>query len=82
MFDIRDPYRPREVAYFNPPAQTGENQRLQGSEHATGPLGGSGAGQLTADWCSSPPAWVHGQLWVSCQDNGFMVLGFSGGVRP
>jgi hypothetical protein len=33
---------------------------------------------LTADWCSSPPRFVGSdQLWVSCQDNGFMALRFT-----
>jgi hypothetical protein len=39
---------------------------------------GFGPADLTADWCSSPPRFVGtDQLWVSCQDNGFMVLRFT-----
>jgi hypothetical protein len=79
VFDIHDPSAPREIAYFNPPAQTG-NAQLQSSEHGTGPLGvssGGGPAKLTADWCSSPPRFVGDQLWVTCQDNGFMVLRFT-----
>jgi hypothetical protein len=71
VFDIRDPFSPREIAYFNPPAQTGKNTQLQGSEHAVG------GGELTADWCSSPPRFVGNQLWVTCQDNGFLALRFT-----
>jgi hypothetical protein len=37
---------------------------------------------LYADWCSSPPRFVGDQLWVTCQDNGFMVLKFTNGVYP
>ncbi len=37
---------------------------------------------LSTDWCSSPPRFVNGQLWVTCQDNGFMVLKFNNGVYP
>jgi hypothetical protein len=37
---------------------------------------------LYADWCSSPPRFVDDQLWVTCQDNGFMVLTFTNGVYP
>jgi len=46
-------------------------------------LKASGASaNLTADWCSSPPQFVNGQLWVSCNDNGFMTLKFTHGVYP
>lgn len=76
VFDVRDLTRPREVAYYNPPAQVGREQELRGSEHAWGPASRGGATvSLTADWCSSPPRFVGSdQLWVTCQDNGFMVL--------
>jgi len=101
VFDIRDPLKVREIAYFNPPAQTGKNALLPGSDHAVSPalssikdgtvvdpamlqaLKASGASaNLTADWCSSPPQFVNGQLWVSCNDNGFMTLKFTHGVYP
>jgi hypothetical protein len=78
VFDIRNIFHPVEIAYFNPPAQTGKNSQLTDSNHATG---GSNT-QLTADWCSSPPAFVGSELWVTCQDNGFMVLRFAQGVLP
>lgn len=80
VFDIRDPMKPREIAYFNPPAQTGKNLELAGSEHANS----NPANELTADWCSSPPRFVaeRGELWLSCQDNGFMTLGFTNGSWP
>lgn len=80
VFDIRDPARPRETGYFNPPAQTGLEGRLLGSEHASGPASRGGVTvALTADWCSSPPRFVGAdQLWVSCQDNGFLALRLRG----
>jgi hypothetical protein len=77
VFDIRDPRRPREVAYFNPPAQTGRAAELQSSEHPK-----HDPEFMTADWCSSPPRFVGDQLWVTCQDNGFMALRFTNGVWP
>ncbi|MGH3717033.1 MAG: LVIVD repeat-containing protein [Micromonosporaceae bacterium] len=78
VFDIRQVTTPREIAYFNPPAQTGRNAQLESSEHAGGPLGGA----LTADWCSSPPRFVGDQLWVTCQDNGFLALRFTNRAYP
>ncbi len=97
VFDVADPLDPREIAYFNPGAQTGRNAELAGSEHATGFLvtqasnasdfrdagpgviaGGGAQANLNADWCSSPPRFVgRNQLWVSCQDNGFLALRFT-----
>lgn len=34
VFDIREPLKVREIAYFNPPAQVGKQLQLRGSEHA------------------------------------------------
>ncbi len=62
----------------------GKRALLTGSEHAQGGVGGgpTGSTNLTADSCSSPPRFVGSTLWVTCQDNGFMVLRFTNGVYP
>ncbi|WP_063065265.1 LVIVD repeat-containing protein [Nocardia violaceofusca] len=38
VFDVRDPFRVHEIAYFNPPARTGQNLQLWNSPHALGSL--------------------------------------------
>ena len=77
VFDIRDPVRPKEIAYFNP---AGTRTRTPGSNHNR--AGGWVSGG--PDWCS---AQVHldakrGLLWTTCQDNGVLVLKFREGVWP
>lgn len=80
VFDIRNPISPREIAYYNPPAQVGKAGQLPGSEHASG---GAAEADMSADWCSSPPRFVTpDQLWVTCQDNGFMTLRFTNDAYP
>ncbi|MFZ2528528.1 MAG: hypothetical protein WAX14_12870 [Rhodococcus sp. (in: high G+C Gram-positive bacteria)] len=37
-------------------------------------------GDLSTDWCFSPPEWRGNELWVSCSDNGFMTLRLSDDV--
>ncbi len=77
VYDIRDPLRPKEIAYYNPAGTTdaskGSNHTLLGNWVPGGP-----------DWCS---AQVHldrarGTLWTTCQDNGFLMLKFTNGVWP
>jgi hypothetical protein len=81
VFDIRNPAAPKEFAYFNPPAQADKKMQLQGSEHNS-PLAGQNA-DFSTDWCSSPPVFKpNNQLWVVCQDNGFMALEFAPGSYP
>jgi hypothetical protein len=86
VFDIRDPVHPREIAYFNPPAQVRKHGKLPGSEHDGGP-NNSQPPNMTADWCSSQIRFFHApggswELWAQCQDNGFMALKFTNGVFP
>ncbi len=77
VFDIRDPIRPREIAYYNPPGtptpSPGSNHNRAGGYVAGGP-----------DWCN---AQVHmdaeqGTLWTTCQDNGLLSLKFTHNAWP
>jgi hypothetical protein len=77
VFDIRDPYNPREIAYYKPPAV------------GAAPRPGSNLAQnvpvRTADWASSNTRFVNvrgeEQLWITSQDNGFQVLRFTKPIR-
>lgn len=81
VFDIRDPLAAKEIAYYNPPAQSEKKAQLAGSEHASSALGFTA--DLSTDWCSSPPRFVGSdQIWVTCQDNGFMALKFTNEAYP
>jgi hypothetical protein len=76
-FDIRNPERPREIAYYNPGPTTGT---LAGSNHfnrnqrqPTGP-----------DWCASRVDFdfQRKQIMTMCQDAGMLVLQFVDGTWP
>jgi hypothetical protein len=77
VFDIRDPARPKEIAYYNPAGTTtpspGSNHVSINQWRAGGP-----------DWCT---AQIHldadkGTLWTTCQDNGLLTLKFTHGAWP
>jgi hypothetical protein len=82
VFDIRNPRRPKEIAYYNP---AGKTTASPGSNHLTTSQYVPGG----PDWCS---AQVHlrisedhgrqGMLWTTCQDNGLLTLKFENGVWP
>jgi hypothetical protein len=84
VFDIRDPYHPSEIAYYNP---AGETTVSPGSNHTVGNNFVPGG----PDWCSAQThlridedAWGHrqGYLWSTCQDNGVLVMRFENHVWP
>src|SRR5262249_2421857 len=77
VFDIRDPIRPREIAYYN---AAGTTTASPGSGHVRD--GGWVAGG--PDWCT---AQIHldadtGTVWSSCMDNGFLMLKFTHNAWP
>lgn len=93
LFDVRDPMRPAELGYYNPPAQVGKERQLTNSAHAAAVYApnvldpntfgvqtvvDSLSPEMNTDWCSSPPEFRPGNtLWVTCQDNGFMILRYT-----
>jgi hypothetical protein len=68
VFDIRDPYHPHEVAYFNAP--TTDSAVLQV------PFGGN--------WAMSSPAFVpeRKEIWYTDGLNGFWVVRVTNGMWP
>jgi len=85
VFDIRDPYHPKEIAYYNPPANP-----ANANTSPTGlfpPLAGAYDTDPTADWASSGVRWYHAadgswQLWTQTQENGVQILKFTNGGYP
>ncbi len=77
VFDIRDPARPKEIAYYNPPsaatAQAGSSHAVFGQWKAGGP-----------DWCASRLDFDYAkkQIVTMCQDNGLVVLQFAPNTWP
>jgi len=82
VFDIRNPRRPKEIAYYNPAGETtassGSNHTIRNNFVPGGP-----------DWCSaqthlriSEDHGRQGTLWTTCQDNGLLMLKFENGVWP
>jgi hypothetical protein len=73
VFDIRDPYRPREIAYYKPPASS---TTLPGSSALY-----SRRPSRYTDWTSSNVRW-HQQgsdlyLWFTSHNNGFQIVRFT-----
>lgn len=73
IFDIRDPHRPREIAYYNPPQVPrphGSNSNLlTGVDPA-------------ADWASANVRIKrNGEIWFTTQNNGFQIVRLSKPLR-
>jgi hypothetical protein len=79
VFDIRNPERPREIAYFNPPGAT---TAVPGSNHHE--FGGTNAVGGKPDWCASRLDFDFERktLTTMCQDNGLIVLRFTNNSWP
>jgi hypothetical protein len=77
VFDIRDPYHPREVAYYKPPAQ--RTKFLPGSN-----VWAENNPDRTVDFNASDIRWKKHKgemhLWFSSADNGFQIVRFTNGV--
>ncbi len=74
VFDVRDPYHPREIAYYNPPARPGA--RVASS------VGNGQCGNV--DWATANSRFRadRGELWISTQCNGFQILKFTNDAWP
>lgn len=79
VFDIRNPYRPKEIAYYKSPARSAF---LAGSSNSSIKRHGN----RTADWASSNVHWkrfgdeLH--LWFTSHENGFQVVRFTNRLTP
>jgi hypothetical protein len=94
LYDIRNLLSPKEIGYYDPPAQNSLTDRLTltNSPHmyfvfspdlldpadlSVAGVIGSTTPDPNTDWCSSPPTFVGtNQLWVTCEDNGFLALSY------
>ncbi len=75
VFDIRDPLRPKEIAYYNPPAVTTPSAGSQNNRTAANGRPDQCSAQLRLDAAAKT-------LSTTCQDNGFLSLKFRDGVWP
>jgi hypothetical protein len=82
VFDIRNPARPKEIAYFNP---AGVTTPSYGSNHFNPTAFLANGGQAGGpDWCTAQIRLdaATASLQTTCQDNGFLSLRFTNGVWP
>ncbi|WP_040511448.1 LVIVD repeat-containing protein [Gordonia soli] len=108
VFDVRNPNRIKEIAYYNPPARKNSTVAdLPNSPHVLASFLGVPAvdflslgmsivngkarldqmigprtgmvvgGDMSTDWCFSPPEFRGNQIWTTCADGGFYALALS-----
>lgn len=73
VFDFRDPTKPQEIAYYNPPVKRDVVQR-----------GGLFGEELAFVDVTTPNMWFRrdtGHLWFGSANNGFQVLAFTPEAR-
>ena len=75
VFDIRNPERPKEIAYYNPPAVTTPSPGSQNNRAAANGRPDHCSAQVRLDAATA-------SLQTTCQDNGFLSLKFTNGVWP
>jgi hypothetical protein len=70
VFDVRNPYKPREIAYYNPPARPGYH--AGSTYNLTGVCG-------TADWATANSRYRpdRNEIWFTSQCNGFQIARFT-----
>jgi len=71
LFDIHDPYQPRELGYFNPPPR----HLLPGPPTTADPV---------SNYAMSKPTFVpaRSEIWYTDGNNGFYALKVTNGVLP
>ena len=75
VFDIHNPQRPKEIAYFNPVAVTTPSPGSQNNRAAAIGRPDHCSAQVRLDVATA-------SLQTTCQDNGFLSLKFTNGVWP
>jgi hypothetical protein len=75
VFDIRNPAKPKEIAYYNPPAVTTPSPGSQNNRTAAAGRPDHCSAQIRLDAATA-------SLQTHCQDNGFLSLKFTNGVWP
>ena len=75
VFDIRDPQRPSEIAYYVPPSVTSPSLGSQNNRVTANGRPDHCSAQIRLDVDTA-------SLMTTCQDNGFLALKFTNGVWP